>query len=69
MTWDDATMGSITVCGMAAWPPRPLMVTWNCWQAPMSAPARLPSVPDGRKGHTCCPKIASTPSNAPAEGH
>lgn len=30
MTWEDATMGSMTVWGMAAWPPRPFMVTWNC---------------------------------------
>ena len=65
MTCEDATIGSTTVWGMAAWPPRPLMVIWNCWQAPMRGPARLASVPEGMKGHTWSPKIDSTPSKAP----
>ena len=31
----------------------------------MRGPARLASVPEGMKGHTCSPKIDSTPSKAP----
>ncbi|MNY77335.1 hypothetical protein D3C86_2171990 [compost metagenome] len=40
--WVPMTIGSIVLCGWAAWPPRPLMVMVNSSVEAMIAPTRLP---------------------------
>ncbi|MCY1313984.1 hypothetical protein D9M70_645610 [compost metagenome] len=40
--WVPTMIGSIVLCGWAAWPPRPLMVMVNSSVEAMMGPTRLP---------------------------
>mmetsp|Transcript_35958 Transcript_35958/g.91910 ORF Transcript_35958/g.91910 Transcript_35958/m.91910 type:complete len:223 (+) Transcript_35958:470-1138(+) len=61
-----ATTGSLSLWGIAAWPPCPRTVILKEVAPAMMAPARLANLPESSQGHTCMAKTASTPSMTPS---
>ncbi len=60
------TTGSLPSCGRAPWAPRPVRVTVNVSDDAASAPGCATTCPTAKRRSTCPPKIAATPSSAPA---
>lgn len=63
---DADTIGSMVLCGFAAWPPPPLILTLNMHIAVQAGPDREAMLPVGIVKSTCIPKIASASPRAPS---
>ena len=49
---DAATMGSTFMCGIASWPPRPVMLIAKLSAPAIIVPTRVATKPVGMKGAT-----------------